>query len=249
VLWGGTRFAAVLAAAALLAGFLAACGEDGSTTRTDATTSPSAADNGAASRDDGSEAKEKGGSKAKNDEEPGDEGSKDKGAGGNGTGDSSGDSGPKVKAAPLQVSGGGSEQFRTRGGDNSIQDFGEEGDETELEEAAAALHGYMVARADEDWAAACSLLASGMAEQLEQLAASSEQLKDKGCPAILAALTAPLPASAKRETTVIDARSLRFDGERAFLLYGGSSNTDYFIPMAQEDGAWKVAGLAPTPLN
>ena len=164
---------------------------------------------------------------------------------------SSGGSGSSGAAAvpPLKVSGGGSAQVRTKGGDNSIQNFGDESGETELREAAEALHGFYVARAEEDWSKACSYLAKPMAKQLEQLASHSPQMKEADCGAVLHAFTRPLPASVERETTQVDAISLRHEGERAFLIYRGAENEPYAIPMAQEEGAWKVAGLAGTPLS
>lgn len=164
------------------------------------------------------------------------------------TGNGSGDKSANIDT-PLQVSGGGSGQFRTKGGDNSIQEFGAEGDEAELQEAAEAVHGFLVAQANEDWSAACSYLAKSMIQQLEQFAAQSKQFKGGGCPPILKAFTRPLPSAARRETTVVDAGSLRREGEQAFLIYYGAEKTAYAIPMKPEGGEWKVAALAGTPLG
>jgi hypothetical protein len=163
--------------------------------------------------------------------------------------DSAGGSHANVETAPLKVSGGGSEQFRVKGGDNSIQDFGEESDESELEEAATSLHVFLVARAEEDWPTACSHLSKAVGRQLEQLASQSSKLSSAGCSGILAALTPPLPAKVQKESTIVDAGSLRTEGERAFLLYRGMEGTVYAISMAQEGGAWKVGALAATPLS
>jgi hypothetical protein len=152
-------------------------------------------------------------------------------------------------ATPLKVSGGGSAQFRVKGGDNSIQDYGEESGESELQEAAEALHGFYVARAEEDWSRACSYLGETVLRQLQQLASQSQQLKDKSCAAILHAFTRPLPASVRRENTVVNAGSLRSKGEQSFLIYYGEGHTVYAIPMKQEGGDWKVTLLSATPLD
>lgn len=162
--------------------------------------------------------------------------------------DGSGGSTHPAAVPPLKVSGGGSTQVRVKGGDNSIQNYGEE-DESELQGAAEALHGFYLARTEEDWGKACSYLANSMVKQFEELASRSPQLKGKGCPAILHAFTRPLPASMERETTLIDAISLRREGERAFLIYRGAEHKVYAVPMVQEGGAWKVGGLAGTPLD
>ena len=171
-----------------------------------------------------------------------------KGRRGQGSGDSAA-SRHEVQTAPLKVSGGGSVQYRVKGGDNSIQEFGAESDEAELEEAASTLHDYLVARAKEDWLAACANLAKSVEEQLQTLASRSEQLKDKGCAAILEALTPSLPPSARRESTIVDAGSLRVEGEQSFLIYRGARGTPYAVVMVPEGGGWKVGSLGATPLS
>jgi hypothetical protein len=145
-------------------------------------------------------------------------------------------------------SGGGAEQFETKGGDNSIQESGEEVDASELEEAAAALHAYLDARAAGAWEAACSYMASGITQSRQQLAAASKQQGALGCPELLAALSAGVPAAARREAAQADVGSLRVEGDRGFILFHGARDTDYFMPMAREDGRWKVAALAASPL-
>jgi hypothetical protein len=153
-----------------------------------------------------------------------------------------------VDTAPLKVSGGGSEQFRVKGGDNSIQEYGEE-DEDGLEAAAEAVHGFYVARAEEDWATACSYLAESMIAQLEQLAARSNQDGELGCAKILASLTPPLSAAVRRESTIVDAGSLRRGEENSFLIYRGDGGTVYAMPLEEEEGAWKLTLLSATPLG
>jgi hypothetical protein len=158
-------------------------------------------------------------------------------------------SGSSAAVVPLKVSGGGSAQFRTKGGDNSIQEYGAEGDESELRQAAEAVHGFYAARAEEEWSKACSYLSASTAKQLETLASRSPKLKGKGCGAILATLTQPLPPSVERETTEVDAASLRHEGEHAFLIYRGMENKVYAITMVQEGGGWKVGSLAALPIG
>jgi len=230
VIGAALRLAAIVTATGLLAFGASACGggDDSGTTSGSATTSQNGGGSTATTQGGGSGGKGGGGGESA---KPG----------------GSGSSGAKV--APVRVSGGGSGQFRTPGGDNSIQNFGEEGDESELQAAAEAVHGFYVARAEEDWARACSYLAKSMVAQLEQLAQQAPQLKGKGCGAILHAFTRPLPASARRESTVVDAGSLRIEGERAFLIYYGAGKTVYAISMAEQAGDWKVAALAGVPLD
>jgi hypothetical protein len=159
-----------------------------------------------------------------------------------------GGSSPENVATPLKVSGGGSEQFRSKGGDNSIQEYGEESDESELQEVAEVVHGFYVARAQEEWGKACSYLAKSNIEQLEQLASQSPEFKG-GCAPILEAFTRPLAASVEREITTVDAGSFRHDGEQGFLVYYGADHTAYAMPLRDEDGSWKIAALSGTTLG
>lgn len=221
---------AALIAVILAAATLAACGSSDSSTSSPASNdAPSTDGQGGEKGEDAANGSGEGGSRQAQ--------------------SNAGESNSHVKTAPLKVSGGGSAQFRDQGGDNSIQEFGEEGEESELEEAAEAVHGYLVARAEEDWATACSYLAETVKSQLNVIASRSSQLKGKGCAEILQTLTPPLPTAVRRESTIVDAASLRLEGERAFLIYRGSEGAEYAMLMEQEDGAWKVGSLSATPLS
>jgi hypothetical protein len=222
---GGTRSIAVLAATALVALLLSACGGSDSTT--------TGTDNGSG-----------GGTQGENDAGITRQGQ----AGDDDQSSSTGFTAAEVEV-PLEVSGGGAEQFLVKGGDNSIQEFGEESDESELQEAAEAVHGFFVARATGDWEGACSYLSKSMAAQLEQLAKSSTELEDKSCASFLESFTGKLTASEWRETTTVDAGSLRREDEQAFLIYYGPDKSVYAMPLADEDDTFKVGALAGNPLS
>ena len=250
--WRGTwPIAALLVAAVLAAGALVACGDSDTDTSGSAAsqeTASSAGDGsqGTAAGNGGQGGGSKGGA-SQGGASQGGSGSSDSGSGSPGS--DSGDSGSQIEVAPLKVSGGGSEQFRQEGGDNSIQDFGEESEESELEDAAEVLHGYLVARAEQDWAAACSKLSKALVTQLESFASRTKQLAGSGCADVLGAWTPPLPVEVREESTIVDAGSLRLEGERAFLIYRGAKENLFAMPMAAEDDGWKVAALAPAPLS
>lgn len=147
-------------------------------------------------------------------------------------------------------SGGGSEQFKVKGGDNSVQEFGEEADTSELDAAATALHNFLDARAEGNWAAACNYMSKGMIESLKKLVSQAKEVEDTSCAGILEKLTNPAAkASMKAEAKKADVGSLRMEGEQAFVIYAGTEGTILAMPMANEGGEWKVAGLAGTPLN
>lgn len=154
-----------------------------------------------------------------------------------------------VEPAPLKVSGGGSEQFRIKGGDNSIQAWGEESDESQLDAAAEAVHGFYVARANEEWAGACEYVGAPLLQQLQQFATQSGK-EAPACPELLKMLTRhPLPASVRRESTIVDAGSLRIGKNNSFLIYRGVDRTVFAMPVVEEEGGWKVTLLSPTTLG
>jgi hypothetical protein len=227
----------LLAALAVAVG-LAACGggDDSSSTTTEAAqTQPESKANQGGSKQSG--AKEKG--------ESGSGGEKQSGGS-----TYSGSSASEFVPQQHSDSGGGSAQFRTNGGDNSIQEFGDEAESSDFDEAAVALHNFLDARAEGNWAAACEYMSNGVVESFQQLSAQSSQVKGAGCAEILGALTNPAAKQVmKAEAAKADARSLRVEGERAFLIYTGLEGTVYMMPMANEDGAWKVAALAGSALS
>lgn len=139
-----------------------------------------------------------------------------------------------------------SAEFRTPGGDNSIQNYGEEADEAELEAATEVLEAFLTARAASDWAGQCQYLGAVAVKPLERLAEQSPQLKGKDCAAILKTLSASLPAPTRANTLTEGVASLRVEGDRAFALYHGPKGVDYFVSMVKENGEWKVGALAPT---
>ena len=216
---GVRKLLLVFALAALLALGLAACGGGDSSDSTAAgTTSTTTTEAHGSGNDAGGQSGNNGGS-------------------GGGPDNSSGGSGSAAK---------GSSSFRTLGGDNSIQNFGNEADTGEVEAATAALDSYLQARSKGDWSESCAYLAKAAVAPLEQLASSSSQLKGKGCGAILAALEGRVPAASRASTLTAGVAALRVDGERAFALYHGPDGVNYFVPMVKEDGKWKVGALAPS---
>lgn len=147
-------------------------------------------------------------------------------------------------------SGGGSTQFEVKGGDNSVQEFGAEAESSELNAAAVVLHNFLDARAQGNWAAACSYLAKSATEAFEKLAAQAKQIEDTSCAGVLGKLTNPAAKqSIQEEAAKANVGALRIEGERAFVIYTGIDGTVLAMPMTSEGGVWKVAGLAGTPLS
>ncbi len=222
----------------LLATGLAACGgDDGSTSSTGAEAGQTQAEGKSAAAQGGDEDKS------------GDVG-KTAGSAGGEDGPPEGRSAADFVPKKHNDSGGGSEQYRVKGGDNSVQEFGEEADDSEFEAAATALHDFLDARAEGNWAATCEYMSTTMIESFEKLATVAKQADDTSCGAILAGLTNPAAKqSMKTEAEQADVGSLRVEGDQSFLIYTAVGDTILAMPMANEDGVWKVASLSGTPLN
>jgi hypothetical protein len=144
-------------------------------------------------------------------------------------------------------SGGGAGQYETKGGDNSVQEFGAESSDTEFAAAAQVLHEYLDARVARAWGAACDRLAPAITEELVQHLPTQAGGKEPSCATILAGLTDALPSAVLREAADADAGALRVEGDRAFLLFDGAHG-HFFMPMAHQGGHWKVAAIAASPL-
>jgi hypothetical protein len=137
-----------------------------------------------------------------------------------------------------------------KGADNSIQAFGEEGEEDEAQQATAGLKRYLDARASKDWQAACEAASAQMREELtvmiERAKAKGDAEKPKGCAETLELLFGKTPQQALQEAARID-QVLSFRAQEdgyAYLIFEAEGKVK-FIAMAEEEGAWKPNTLEP----
>lgn len=232
----------ILAVAVLLAVGAASCGSGSSSSSTNSTAEAAP---GTVKENSGSSSAKNGSPKSSSS------------AKGNGSGKSAAAAGGSSSTQAHNDSGGGAARFKTKGGDNSIQEFGGEAGGSELSQAAAALHGYLDARAAGNWKQACANMAGGVAKSLQQFAGAAPGMPGKngknapkriGCPQLIAAMSAGMPAYVKHDLAKADVGALRIEGDRAFLLFRGAHRTNYFMPMAREGGRWKVAAIAASAL-
>lgn len=165
-------------------------------------------------------------------------------------GDGSRDASARFTPRPHEDSGGGSERFRVKGGDNSVQDFGGEADSTDFEQVAAVLHRFFDARSQRAWAAACESLAASVVKTLEEVSAGADGAGAGSCAAGLAATTSPAALDELREEArVADVGSVRVEGERGFVIYEGQDDIIYTFALIREGGEWKLTSLAGFPLS
>jgi hypothetical protein len=169
--------------------------------------------------------------------------------GGDGSGDSTaGSTTTATTAKKPEEPDAGSASFLVPGGDNSVQNYGEEAGAAEREAASDVVVAFLRAREKGDWKGVCAHIYTDTLKPLEAIAERGAEFEGEGCPELLALLTRGAPASARASTIGSGINSLRVDGDRAFALYHGTDGRDYLVPLVDDDGEWKVGTLAPTEL-
>jgi hypothetical protein len=266
---GGVTKLSLALAAALCAAVLAACGGGGgdstSSTATEAAGAESTVEAGGSSNQaGGATGKQAGGGKGgKGGGSPSDSG------GGNGNGSSGGSSdgsgggtsgvsggagfrfsGEPVKHDhPAPVEGSRSDGFRVPGGDNSIQEYGEEQDAGERAAAMEPIAALYRALFSGDWNEVCdTYLSSNNVKQIELLAEKSPQLKGKHCADVLSGLNQS-PGVKGPDTPDGGVVSFRTEDDTGFAIYWGIDGKGYAFALKSEGGSWKLTSLAPTPLQ
>ena len=166
-------------------------------------------------------------------------------SGGGVTEGSEGSAAATSKRIPL---GSPSDVPRSKGGDNSIQDYGSEASTADRAAAGSALQTYYDALESGDTEAACALLSTrtreGIQQTLERLQGAANL--PKSCPDILR-ITAG-PGSHEPERRITRLLSLRTQGDSSFLIYEAKDGEVYSIAMADENGSWRAGGVSASPL-
>lgn len=264
---GGARKLSLALAAASCAAVLAACGGDDdstSTAATEATGTESTVEAGGSSNQAGGAGGKQAGAGGGDGKEGAGGGSSGGSGGGNGNdsgssgGGSSGVSGgagfrfsgePVKHDHPTPEEGSRSDGFRVPGGDNSIQEYGEEQDAGERAAAMAPIAALYRALYSGDWNEVCdTYLSANNVKQIELLAEKSPQLKGKSCADVLSGLNQS-PGVKGPDTPDGGIVSFRTEGDTGFAIYWGIDGKGYAFALKSEGGGWKLTALAPTPLQ
>ncbi len=134
-------------------------------------------------------------------------------------------------------------------GDNSIQEFGVEGDIEGQNQALATLRTYLSARAAGRWAEACSVTSRQLQRQLAISATTLPKDKQpKGCVATLRYLFSLVPQAALRASgEVKELLSFRVRGRYAYIIFRGAEDRVGYIAMRNDDGEWRINTINPEP--
>jgi hypothetical protein len=162
-------------------------------------------------------------------------------------GSGSGDQGGQELTAP--PSGGLAEKAKPDtkgfevppGGDDSIQTFGSEPEETEEEEILAAMGTFLRALANKDYPAICEGISDANRAQLEKLMELKKETG--GCPTFLEKLLVG-PNSEARAAAEGTVHQVRVEGENAFILFTPREGKASYFVMKRDAEGWKSTSIA-----
>jgi len=142
----------------------------------------------------------------------------------------------------------------TKGGDNSIQVYGVEGEEDDAQKATRSLSAYLSALSASQWGRACREASAQFKEQLtqliEQAKAKGDAKKPDGCDEILALLLGGAKGAASFATQAPQkVLSFRVQSPYGYLIYEDQEGKIRAIAMAKEGQGWKVNVPQPTELQ
>jgi hypothetical protein len=149
---------------------------------------------------------------------------------------------------PTPVEGRRADGLRVPGGDNSIQEYGEEQGSEERAAAMAPIAALYRALYSGDWNEVCgTYLSAGNVKQIELIAEQRPKLKGKGCAEALSGLNHAVGRKGP-DTPDGGIVSFRTVGDTGFAIYWGIDGKGYAFALESEGGSWKLTSLAPTPL-
>jgi hypothetical protein len=144
--------------------------------------------------------------------------------------------------------GGGGGSANTATSAANIQAYGVEAGKSDRGAVAAALRGYLDARADGHWARSCYYTASRIRQELKQVTSQSPLLKGADCAKIIGTLSGGVPVKVRTESTAAAILSVRIKDGSAYVIYRSAGGIKY-IPMVRESSGWKVGSLAGSRLS
>lgn len=134
-----------------------------------------------------------------------------------------------------------SAEFAGKGENGELAAAGKESTVEEREAASKVVEEALTAATNGEWAKQCALLAQELVEGLESRSKATGKLN---CPESLK-LTGSALGGTPRNPMVEPLAALRVNGIRAFAFFHGVEKRNFVIPMALENGQWKVAALGP----
>ena len=143
-----------------------------------------------------------------------------------------------------------SSSFRTPGGDNSIQEYGDEAGAEERAKATKTITTFfsrlqgrrMGEGLRASWRPAPSPSSNSSPKQ-------NPKLKANGCTGVLGLVYSSAPSAARPDTIKGGGDQPAAERRAGFALYHGIDGKGYAFPLTLENGEWKLTSMGPTPLS
>jgi hypothetical protein len=147
----------------------------------------------------------------------------------------------------------GTEQAGTEGssegsgaGAGNITTFGEEASDADREAAGLAVEEFLRARADGDWAKACSLMSASTRKTLATF--GGVPTESVPCSKVIERVASQIAAKTLAAGEETEVTEVRIEGDRGFVLYRDASGTESAFAVVREGSVWKAGAINGTPL-
>jgi hypothetical protein len=142
------------------------------------------------------------------------------------------------------LAGCGSESTSsTATGAASYETFGSDASPQDRAAAAGAVQGFLQARANNDSAKECSLMAASTKANLAGFGGGLSE-KSQPCTQLVEAVRARIKPKELAQGDRIQVTGVRVDGDRGFVIYQDASGAKSAFAVVREGSAWKVGAIA-----
>jgi hypothetical protein len=165
------------------------------------------------------------------------------GSGSSSTGASS--TATSAASGPAKESAEGAKPKEAASGDQSIQQYGGAANGTDKSAVEGAVHGFLTAMANQDYAGICAAISKTNREQLASFGGG----EGGGCEGALKQLLNPAAAKEAQAAAAAPITSVRIKEDSAFVLFKPQGGSKSYLAMKREGGSWKSIAVTPgTPL-
>jgi hypothetical protein len=148
-----------------------------------------------------------------------------------------------VVAAVLAGCGSSDSTSSTATGAAGYATFGDEASPQDRAAAAGAVQSFLRARADDDPAKECSLMATSTKANLAGFGGGMAE-NSQPCTELVEAVRARIKPKALAQGDRIQVTDVRVEGDRGFVIYQGASGERSAFAVVREGSTWKVGAIA-----
>jgi hypothetical protein len=149
-------------------------------------------------------------------------------------------------AAGATLAGCGSSESTdsTATGAAGYETFGDDASPQDRAAAASAVQGFLRARADDDPAKECALMAASTKANLAGFGGGLAENSQQPCTELVESVRARIKPKALAQGDHIQVTGVRVDGDRGFVIYQDASGAKSAFAVVREGSSWKVGAIA-----